>query len=928
MPNDTTTPEVLDARQLGRIEAMHRGFLYQHLFAAGCLLKGATGVESIVVEHDEDLELLTGQRHIYAQIKTRTETLLEGEVDGFFTRARDLAAAHANGARPGSAEFWLITNAKVSAGLASRLVTENIALWSPHTVTRDEPLFPPTHMDVPASFAWCAKAASQIALTRLSPETLVWKLAAVVAYRSAGLEGGHTILTSELAALFELFAAQLHHLPESPPTYRVQEDEPRLEDEERFLLVVSVSGAGKTAWASHSALHSGAPIVYFDASGISDAAVASSLLREALVQLIAQSGIDAKDVIQPGASGMEGLRGVDLLAARARVRPIFVIDNVHTVTAGTIQKIAAVLGSCRLVLLGQPTPVVAEFEEHLGITAVTLNGWSLVTIAAEFESAHARIDPAAAERVRRLTGGVPRFVSNAAALTDKFYGKDPEAFCSAVESFANTTRTAQELILRESFDRLPVNSKLAIALMSLARFSLSESECLDFLSAHESLRSKSVAAEAIRELLDWGVAQRLMSGEIVTHDAYIVMAATVFETLDADCKMAAKLKLAAVVEKSVAPGQIARLTVYCRLLPQIGRVAALADIASSLSEQIHEHGRSADLEMILEDVLGSPEVAPLDKFMVADTLALWRFNQPDKSGFTKIVRVMEQLAEEHDLGGDAPARLVLKQMMVAARKGDISGIGFYSTRSLELADTPVLRRIALYNTATAWYLANKPEETLDITEQLIKEYLEVLHLSDKRVVGVSAKKLSDAIAHDFDTMDEVKRLADTFDLRARASSDKEHKSAALCRLLAMKFYQIAQMPMSLMKVGQDVVDELLGTLRDPGEARRVIETLLLPIVKEYRLVEYVVPVNAQYAVVLAYCGELEPARRLIRELKTFAVSDFRREELENQTRLIEKIAVENPFIAQPSIEAKLPKVGRNERCPCGSGKKYKRCHGA
>jgi uncharacterized protein len=23
-----------------------------------------------------------------------------------------------------------------------------------------------------------------------------------------------------------------------------------------------------------------------------------------------------------------------------------------------------------------------------------------------------------------------------------------------------------------------------------------------------------------------------------------------------------------------------------------------------------------------------------------------------------------------------------------------------------------------------------------------------------------------------------------------------------------------------------------------------------------------------------------------------------------------------------------PKVGRNDPCPCGSGKKYKRCHGA
>ena len=30
--------------------------------------------------------------------------------------------------------------------------------------------------------------------------------------------------------------------------------------------------------------------------------------------------------------------------------------------------------------------------------------------------------------------------------------------------------------------------------------------------------------------------------------------------------------------------------------------------------------------------------------------------------------------------------------------------------------------------------------------------------------------------------------------------------------------------------------------------------------------------------------------------------------------------------AQPYIR-EMPKVGRNEPCPCGSGKKYKRCHG-
>jgi hypothetical protein len=28
-----------------------------------------------------------------------------------------------------------------------------------------------------------------------------------------------------------------------------------------------------------------------------------------------------------------------------------------------------------------------------------------------------------------------------------------------------------------------------------------------------------------------------------------------------------------------------------------------------------------------------------------------------------------------------------------------------------------------------------------------------------------------------------------------------------------------------------------------------------------------------------------------------------------------------------TLKRELPKVGRNEPCPCGSGKKYKRCHG-
>jgi preprotein translocase subunit SecA len=37
-------------------------------------------------------------------------------------------------------------------------------------------------------------------------------------------------------------------------------------------------------------------------------------------------------------------------------------------------------------------------------------------------------------------------------------------------------------------------------------------------------------------------------------------------------------------------------------------------------------------------------------------------------------------------------------------------------------------------------------------------------------------------------------------------------------------------------------------------------------------------------------------------------------------------AAATPKPAQP-VERHTPKVGRNDPCPCGSGKKYKHCHG-
>jgi preprotein translocase subunit SecA len=37
---------------------------------------------------------------------------------------------------------------------------------------------------------------------------------------------------------------------------------------------------------------------------------------------------------------------------------------------------------------------------------------------------------------------------------------------------------------------------------------------------------------------------------------------------------------------------------------------------------------------------------------------------------------------------------------------------------------------------------------------------------------------------------------------------------------------------------------------------------------------------------------------------------------------------ERPRAKQETVVRTQPKVGRNDPCPCGSGKKYKKCHGA
>ena len=109
----------------------------------------------------------------------------------------------------------------------------------------------------------------------------------------------------------------------------------------------------------------------------------------------------------------------------------------------------AATGGCRWIFLARPWPGSAPLQAHLDIQQEKLEGFSLQDIASEFRAQNAPINAPSAERVRRVTGGLPLFVRDAARLTAQRYSADANAFCDAVESRTNPYVNGQDVIVRD-----------------------------------------------------------------------------------------------------------------------------------------------------------------------------------------------------------------------------------------------------------------------------------------------------------------------------------------------------------------------------------------------------------------------------------------------------------------------------------------------
>lgn len=937
-----THTQTLDPAQEIRIEAVHRGFLYQHLYAAACLLTlGQTDVTSVMVERDEDIELVTPAGRTYIQVKTRGQAIMPADIKSTLERFDALRQEHAQGRRPGQATFVVVVNRSLGPTLADQVQTGQLAgdvkvLWPGRVSTDALGQLPPAWSGIDEAVSWCVDRAATVPLAMLAPDSLVWKLAGRVQVAAAGEapHADHTFVIADLPSLFDQILIQLQDFPAPPEQYRPQENEPQIDSNCRIRIVSGFSGAGKTAWASQAATFSSHNCAYFDCSETPGEALALSLVRE-LAAKLAGAGSDAvRKVLLPGATGVESLRQLDIYLKREGLSPIVVLDNVHRVSAESLKRMADVTSALKFVLLAQPLGTMPEIEALLGLTREPLNGWGVDDVAAAAAGWGCRGDAATMGRLKTLTAGMPLFVRSAATIAREEYGGRIDQMCDAIDALTNLIQTAQEVILAKVFDAFPLAAQQTIAVLSLSDICMLPAEINKLLDAALEMNEIAVAS-VIRGLRAAGVVEIYGNREIRLHDAIRVVGSQHLSGMPVEVASRARVALKnLMVEAFERDRNTARFSLYTRLLLATGDVKTLVDLIGE--EMFHEMGVAVEVWHGLEALVAKDGADPEQRYWALDGLVFSDIKLGHMDRLAPRLAAMEQLIDSGVLGEDEVLSFLMKRMLYYSYQGDEEAVRLV-IRELDsrLSDKPVHHRILLYNAAAALFRLQRYESAMGVVEQVIDETFAVLGIRPEQVVGAKNASLWALINKPGLDHADIKRLADALELKAMVA-DKLHVLAPFARIHAMKFYNMAGAIDSLIRVGQDLADEFISR-RDFVGAREVLEQHVMPVVVGNQLLNRHLDVRAQYAVVLAYCGLYSEAEQEMERLQAYeaGLMPEARMTLANQRQLIAEIKTnpipqwrpgEHPLAIQRSrpISAGV-KIGRNEPCPCGSGKKFKKC---
>lgn len=931
---------------------MHRGFLYQHLYASACILVAERrGFRDILVERDEDIEIRTDEGRIYVQVKTRSGPLIPSDISSARTRFDQIRPRHADkgsdqsvvsGGRAGVPTFVVIANVPPGPGLSEQMESESwpadVTVVSPADSTSVDSI-PPAWPDLATAFSWCLAEAEKIPYSRIAPDTLVWKLAALAQGAAAGGVGTsgqpRSFRTDDLPGLFEQVVKSLQEMPPPPEPYWPHEGEPTPVRDVPVRLIAAPTGAGKTAWASAAASHDSRRHAYFSAHGAEGDGFVPALVRELAARFAGNDDRDISSVIMPGRTGLDALRALTFLLQEDGSTPVVVLDDVQVLEPSAVVTAIKAAPPLRWILLGQPGPTVDRIAASLALEVEALDGWGLPTIAAALTAEGCPADALTCERVQTLTGGLPLFVRNLATTASKT--NTPVAtLCDQLERGDHLQRTTQELLLADTLSALADSERILAENLGIAGISLDPSE-IAALAEASGISSKSVA-QGLRNLIARGVARRLTGDQVRIHDAFRVLCNGTGGTVNVATVRAVKKRLVDILAAGMPTHSVERAGKFLELLPAVGATEQLVEIVGSESDQLHELGLAPRLNTVLTQLAADTEADPGARFWALDALAFWAIQEGREEDAHRFVAELNTVAGKFDLDQRQEMTLLVKNLLLAGAQGDLGSAREFYDEIVRSSEDDELVRVARYDYAIALFGAEEFGAAAEVALELSRQYYDVVGLTPQWVYRKNPPEIAEKLSGSSQVRDDLKRLADCLDLFARARR-AQGLGYGLSRIYATKFYTVAGWYRSAIRSGQEVVDDMLA-MGDLPEARSFMEQTLIPSVTDLKLIDYLVPVRAQYAVILAYCGEIVEARAEITTLRSFrATSQLAQEELESQAALIEAIAAGDvrapPRRELPPAPPELPvpriatakKVGRNDACPCGSGRKFKKCCG-
>lgn len=931
------TPRVLDARQLVRIESVHRGFLYQHLYAAAALLRAAkAGVTAIVVETDEDVEIIFSGHRLYVQVKTRTAPLGLRDLESAMQRFDLLRKEHQSGQRPGTAAFAFASNVAPSPALLMQMAEtgwpSDVSVHWPETSDVIDDAVPRPWPSIVQALEAIAGEAGSLPFGMLAPDTLVWKLAGCIQAAAAGIppRTDHAFRVDELTALFEQIAAQLQDFPSPPVRYRPQANEPPLVSGRRVRIVTGFSGAGKTSWVAQAAIHTTDTAVYFNVGDVPSPALASAVSRELASHLFGQKGGRLGEVLLPGANPSEILFATNRLLRQSGERATLVIDNAHSVSPVDLRALIGDHTQLSFVLLCHPTAAAQELEASLGVTAEILQGWSNETIAAEGHALGCQGDFAAYDRLHTITGGLPLYALNALQIAKAHHAGDVAQLCGEIEAQTNLTATAQELILSRVFNDLAEPLRNVAGALSHCDASLHRDEVAALLERSFGMNAQASSA-ALRSLRAVGFVQLFGSSDIKLHDAVRMVAKNELLSRRVDYVRAVQQNLRDILIESLPKAWTTpKVSQLLRLFVALREVKPLVEMATD--ELFHEMGFMPEISAFLEQVSKSEDTSPEDRFWALDGLVFSVMKRGNELKIESWLDRMSELVDENKLGSTEKLALSTKRMVFSGRRQRVEDVHSAWDEIVKwLPDNPEHLRVARYNYAHAIFELGEYERCVSEMRELILEYYAVLGITPQQIFMRNPPEIWPLLSKTRDVRDDLKHLADCLDLMAKAMN-LTGRNSGLSRIQAMKFYAMANAVDSIIRVGQELVDEFISR-QDYVGARDVIERNLLPNVTNLKIASRIIPVRSQYAVVLAYCGDFVAAEQEMARLAPYEDGlDARGKwELRNQRRSIAQMKVNpppppwQPRLPQRPIQTEKPRV--NDPCPCGSGKKFKKCHG-